>query len=143
MSNTGEQSVSVEAPSMGTGLGVPGAVTDRIMESFQGLLKGKSIIEAESQEVRDQFAELIEKKKTTKARFTSLVTQTKGELKNVDSNKKTKVHETYIKAMLDSRLDAACQLKAKLDNIYFEIISVIDAVECGPEESSQWAEVQA
>ena len=127
MSNTGEQ--NVESPSTATGLGVPGAVTDRIMESFQGVLRGKAIIEAESPEVRNQFAELIKKKRTTKSRFTSLVTQTKGELKNVDSNKKTKVHETYIKAMLDSRLDAACRIKADLDNIYSEMISIIDAFE--------------
>ena len=92
-------------------MGVPGQVSDRIMESFQGLLKGKQIIELEPQEVRDQFEELLKKKGTTKRRFTSLVTQTKAELKNEDSNRKTKVHETYIKAMLASRLDVACQLK--------------------------------
>ena len=51
MSSSGEQSVSVEAPSTGTGLGVPGTVMNRIMESFQGVLRGKSIIEAEPPEV--------------------------------------------------------------------------------------------
>ena len=77
----------MEAPT-GTGLGVPGEVSDRIMESFQGILKGRDIIDAESQEIKDHFSDLLKKKVTTKRRFTSLVTQTKQELKNEDSNRK-------------------------------------------------------
>merc|ERR1711891_125620 len=44
--------------------------------------------------------------------------------------------------MLAARLEAACQQKMKLDNIHFNIISIIEEVDAGPEESPQWMAVQ-
>ena len=45
--------------------------------------------------------------------------------------------------MLDARMEAACRVKAELDDIYAEMISIIDAYECGPEGEPQWTEAQA
>ena len=128
--------------SAGTSSGVPSEVRDSIMESFQGILKGREIIDAESQEINDQFEDLLKKQTTTRRKVNSLISQTKQELKNEKSNRKSKIHETYVKSMLAARLEVACQQKTKLDNIHFEIVSIIDDVDAGLEESPQWAAVQ-
>ena len=125
--NQGEQGTPA-GTSAGTGLGAPGEVSDRIMESFQGIKKGRDIIDAEPQEIRDQFADLMKKQGATRRKLTNLVSQTKQELKNEDSNKKSKIHETYVKTMLAARLEAACQQKMKLDDLHLEIVGIIDDV---------------
>ena len=91
--NQGEQGTSA-GTSAGTSLGVPSEVGDRIMESFQGILKGRDIIDAESQEIKDQFADLLKKQVTTRRKLTNLISQTKQELKNEDSNRKSKISLT-------------------------------------------------
>ena len=139
--NQGEQGTSA-GTSAGTSLGVPSEVRDSIMESFQGILKGRDIIDAESQEINDQFTDLLKKQATTRRKINNLISQTKQELKNEDSNRKSKIHETYVKSMLAARLEAACQQKMKLDNLHFEIVSIIDDVDAGLEESPQWVAVQ-
>ena len=130
--------------SAGTSSGIPGEVRDSVMESFQriGILKGRAIIDAQPQEVNDQFADLLKKQTTNRKKISNLISQTKQELKNGDSNRKSKIHETYVKSLIAARLEAACQHKMKLDNIHFDIVSIIDEVDAGLEESPQWVAVQ-
>ena len=124
--------------------GVLGQVRDRVMESFQGgeVLRGRGIIDAQAQEVRDHFADLQRKQKNTRTKTTNLITQTKNDLKQEESNRKSKLHETFIKSMLAAKLEAACQQKMKLDNIHIDIISTIEEIDTGPEEGPQWVAVQ-
>ena len=124
--------------------GVPAGDSDSVVESFQriGIAKGRAIIDAQPQEVQDQFADLLKKQTTTRKKISNLISQTKQELKHEDSNRKSKIHETYVKSMLAARLEAAGQHKMKLDNLHFEIVSIIDDVDAGLEESPQWAAVQ-
>merc|ERR1711873_159767 len=116
--NQGEQGIPA-GTSAGTSSGVLGKVRDSVMESFQGIgiLKGRAIIDAESQEINDQFTDLLKKQTTTRRKINNLISQTKQELKNEDSNRKDSIHETYVKSMLSARLEAACQHKMKLDNL--------------------------
>ena len=127
-----------------TNPGVLGGVRDSVMESFQriGIMRGREIIDAQSQEVKDQFADLLRKQTTTRKKISNLISQTKSELKHEESNRKSKIHETFIKSMLAARLEAACQQKMKLDNLHFDVVSIIDEVDAGPEESPQWIAVQ-
>ena len=141
--NQEEQGVPA-GDSAGTSSGILGEVRDSVMESFQriGIVKGRAIIDAQSQEVQDQFADLLKKQTTTRKKISNLISQTKQELKHEDSNRKSKIHETYVKSMLAARLEAACQHKMKLDNLHFDIVSIIDDVDAGPEESPQWVAVE-
>ena len=127
-----------------TNPGVLGEVQDRVMESFQGsgILRGRDIIDAQPQEVRDHFAELQRKQTNTRKKTTNLITQTKNELKHEESNRKSKLHEAFVKSMLAARLEAACQQKMKLDDINLDIIGIIEEVDAGPEEDPQWVAVQ-
>ena len=124
--------------------GVPAGDSDSVVESFQriGIAKGRAIIDAQPQEVQDQFADLLKKQTTTRKKISNLVSQTKQELKHADSIRKSKIHETYVKSMLAARLEAACQHKMTLDNLHFDILSIIEEVDAGPEEGQQWAAVQ-
>ena len=67
-----------------TNPGILGEVHDSVMESFQriGILKGRAIIDAQSQEVKDQFADLLKKQTTTRKKISNLISQTKNELKH-------------------------------------------------------------
>ena len=132
MSDTGD--LELAPPPTGAGSsGVPRPVRDELMPSYQGILRGKSMIDSESPEIKKQFADLARKKKGIKSRFTSMVTATKGDLKNEETNKKTQLHDTYIKSMLDAKLETTSREKAALDEIYAEMISIIDMYDCGPE----------
>ena len=124
--------------------GVPAGDSDSGVESFQriGIAKGRAIIDAQPQEVQEQFADLLKKQTTTRKKISNLVSQTKQELRNADSIRKSKIHETYVKSMRAARLEAACQHKMILDNLHFDILSIIEEVDAGPEEGQQWAAVQ-
>ena len=87
--NQEEQGVPA-GDSAGTSSGILGEVRDSVMESFQriGIVKGRAIIDAQSQEVQDQFADLLKKQTTTRKKISNLISQTKQELKHEDSNRK-------------------------------------------------------
>ena len=62
MSDTGDQE-SVPPPTGAGSSGVPRPVRDELMPSYQGILRGESMIDSESPEVKKQFADLARKKK--------------------------------------------------------------------------------
>ena len=131
---SGEQSVSVEAPSTGTGLGVPGTVKDKVMKSFQGgneqlftgsakmkkkisakmkkkILKGRSIIELETPEIQNQFRELEEKKEKIRSRFKSKMMR----IKNTETKGDTTIDEDSVRSMLEEDAEYLCQVRKELD----------------------------
>merc|ERR1711888_171369 len=108
------------------------------MDSFERgeVFRGREIINAQPQEVRDLFRELQRKQKTTRTKTTNIINQTKSDLKHEESNRKTKMHETFVKSMLAARLEQACQQKIKLDDIHMEIVGIIQEVNTDPEEEN-------
>merc|ERR1711888_342139 len=119
--------------------GLLGEVQDNIMDSFERgeVLRGCKIINAQPQEVKDLFRELQRKQKTTRTKTTNIINQTKSDLKHEESNRKTKMHETFVKSMLAARLEQACQQKIKLDDNHLEIVGIIQEVDTDPEENPQ------
>jgi hypothetical protein len=130
------------------------------MDSFERgeVVRGREIINALPQEVKDLFRKLQIQQKTARTKTTNIINQTKSDLKHEESNRKTKMHETFVKSMLAARSEQACQLKIKLDDIHIEIIGIIHGINTDPEEDSpqgvaceeyadqfkeQWEEYQA
>ena len=124
--------------------GSPAGGSDGSVGSLQriGVAKGRAILDALPQEVQDQFTNLTKKQTLTRKKVSNLVSQTKQELRNTDSIRRSKIHEKYVKSMLAARLEVACQHKTTLDNLHFDIIGIIGEVDAGPEEGQQWAAVQ-
>merc|ERR1711888_386531 len=108
------------------------------MDSFERgeVLRGREIINAQPQEVRDLFKELQRKQKTTRTKTTNIIDQTKSDLKHEESNRKTKMHETFVRSMLAAKLEQACQMKMDLDKIHIEIVGIIQDANTDPEEES-------
>ena len=143
----GEGQGILAGTSVQTNPGVLGEVQDRVMESFQ-VLRGREIIDAQPQEVRDQFAELQRKQTNTRKKTTNLITQTKNELKHEESNRKSKLHEAFVKSMLAARLEAACQQKMSWMTsisipIYCNVLSFLDLHDDNKKQKQQiWSRIE-
>ena len=101
------------------------------------------MIESEAPEIKKEFNDLIKKKTGIKSRFTSTKSATENNLKNEERNtKKTQLHVTFIKSMLDMKLETLGKEKTLLDQIFGDIICIIDMYDCGPANERQWEEAQ-
>ena len=120
MTETGEQG-GLESPKSGLSLrGVTRGVRDEFHDdSHQEILRGTDMIESEGQEVLQEFNDLLRKKTGVKSRFTSTKTATENDLKNEERNtNKTHLHVTFLKSMLDMKLETLGKEKALLDKIF-------------------------